>query len=230
MEVEESSFQFSLFVRVECQMRIKLLKKMYRQTNEAIKRGDVFQQRPCPFFHEMHRIFAGNEENDQSGLNSQSLNNDEENLPEDELDESEEQHEDEKISVEPTDEKFSQAIDRFIQYQKQSEARWYKYVEQQANLELQRRQEDRAYQFQLIQLLSNVIQTTCSNASSTFVQQMPASPSSSIENLPSVKVNRGEKRAAAASSPAENKRSKLPSNFYSLLAQIHNINDLQETD
>jgi hypothetical protein len=43
-------------------MRIKLLKKMYRQTNEAIKRGDVFQQRPCPFYNEMHRIFSGIED------------------------------------------------------------------------------------------------------------------------------------------------------------------------
>jgi hypothetical protein len=58
-------------------MRIKLLKKMYRQTNEAMKRGDLFQQRPCPFYDDMHRIFSGIDDFNASSLNShcQSLTN-----------------------------------------------------------------------------------------------------------------------------------------------------------
>ena len=86
---------------------------MYRQTNEAIKRGDVFQQRPCPFYQEMHRIFSGNDDTDQSALNSQSLDNDEE-----ENDETEEEH---PINSSDCEDKFARAIDRLVQYQQQSE-------------------------------------------------------------------------------------------------------------
>lgn len=102
-------------------MRIKLLKKMYRQTNEAIKRGDVFQQRPCPFYNEMDRIFSGNDDsNNPSGLsNSQSslLNEDE--------DEDIEPEDENQIFTDETSngDKFSQAIDRFIEYQKQNEVK-----------------------------------------------------------------------------------------------------------
>lgn len=102
-------------------MRIKLLKKMYRQTNEAIKRGDVFQQRPCPFYQEMHRIFSGNDDTDQSALNSQSLNNDEENLVDDENEEIDE--EPQPMNSSGTDDKLSQAIDRLIHFQQQSEVK-----------------------------------------------------------------------------------------------------------
>lgn len=98
---------------VECQMRIKLLKKMYRQTNEALKRGDVFQQRPCPFYNEMHRIFSGTDENNSSS-NSQLLNDDEEEAEEEEIN-------DENQEETSPDDRFSQAIDRLISYQQQNE-------------------------------------------------------------------------------------------------------------
>ncbi len=111
----------------ECQMRIKLLKKMYRQTNDAIKRGDVFQQRPCPFYNEMHRIFSGIEDPNGSSLlsNSQSLLNDDEGEMDEEIDDDDNELENEnKIPIEtPNDDKFAQAIDRFIQYQKQTEVK-----------------------------------------------------------------------------------------------------------
>jgi len=102
---------------LECQMRIKLLKKMYRQTNEAIKRGDIFQQRPCPFYNEMHRIFSGIDDPNGSSIlsNSQSL------LNEDEEDDDEIENENEIQLDDSTEDKFSQAIDRLIQYQKQNE-------------------------------------------------------------------------------------------------------------
>lgn len=107
-------------------MRIKLLKKMYRQTNEAIKRGDVFQQRPCPFYNEMHRIFSGVDDSNGSLSNSQSLLNTDED--DDDNDEVIEGGEDENNDIEniqqketSNDDKFSQAIDRFIQYQKENE-------------------------------------------------------------------------------------------------------------
>lgn len=95
---------------------------------------------------------------------------------------------------------------------------------------MQRRQEDRAYQLQLIQVLSNAIKPT---TPSTLFQQMFNNPLTSTENVVPLPIStektiRAEKRAA--SPPTENKRNKLPTNFYSLLAQIHNINDLQETD
>lgn len=97
---------------------------MYRQTKEAIKRGDVFQQRPCPFYHEMHRIFSGNDDTDQSALNSQSLNNDEENLGDDENEEiDEEQQQQQTMNSSGTDDKLSHVIDRFIQFQQQSEVK-----------------------------------------------------------------------------------------------------------
>ena len=117
-------------------MRIKLLKKMYRQTNEAIKRGDVFQQRPCPFYNEMDRIFSGNDDsNNPSGLSNSQLSL---------LNEEEEEEEDVDEDIEPGDEnqiftnetsnedKFGQAIDRLIEYQKQNEVKTdllsYKYL------------------------------------------------------------------------------------------------------
>ncbi len=100
-------------------MRIKLLKKMYRQTNEAIKRGDIFQQRPCPFYNEMHRIFSGIDDPNGSSIlsNSQSLLNEDEEDEDDEIENLEQENE----KDDSTEDKFSQAIDRFIQYQKQNE-------------------------------------------------------------------------------------------------------------
>jgi len=85
---------------------------MYRQTNEALKRGDVFQQRPCPFYNEMHRIFSGTDENNSSS-NSQLINDDEEEEGEEINDENQEE-------ISP-DDRFSQAIDRLISYQQQNE-------------------------------------------------------------------------------------------------------------
>jgi hypothetical protein len=112
---------------LECQMRIKLLKKMYRQTNEAIKRGDVFQQRPCPFYNEMHRIFSGIDDPNGSSLlsNSQSLlNDDEEEIDDnDELENFEQENENKILLENSNDDKFIQAIDRLIQYQKQNEVK-----------------------------------------------------------------------------------------------------------
>lgn len=110
-------------------MRIKLLKKMYRQTNEAVKRGDVFQQRPCPFYNEMHRIFSGVEESNGSSLlsNSQSLlNEDDEEDDEEENDGDEEKHleqeNENQVQLDnSTEDKLTQAINRLIQYQKQNE-------------------------------------------------------------------------------------------------------------
>jgi len=86
---------------------------MYRQTNEALKRGDVFQQRPCPFYNEMHRIFSGTDENNSSS-NSQLLNDDEEE------EEGEEINDENQEEISP-DDRFSQAIDRLISYQQQNE-------------------------------------------------------------------------------------------------------------
>jgi hypothetical protein len=104
-------------------MRIKLLKKMYRQTNDAIKRGDVFQQRPCPFYNEMHRIFSVSEDPNESSLlpNSQSLLNDDDD--DQEIDD--EFENENKISTTEfsNEDKFVQAIDRLIQYQKQNEVK-----------------------------------------------------------------------------------------------------------
>jgi hypothetical protein len=115
-------------------MRIKLLKKMYRQTNEAIKRGDVFQQRPCPFYNEMHRIFSGIEDPNGSSVlsNSQSLLNDDEGEDEEEDDNDEmnnpEQENENKIQLEnSTEDKLIHAIDRLIQYQKQNEVKSFYY-------------------------------------------------------------------------------------------------------
>ncbi|CAF1310660.1 unnamed protein product [Rotaria sordida] len=232
----------------QCQMRIKLLKKMYRQTNEAIKRGDIFQQRPCPFYNEMHRIFSGIEDLNGSSLlsNSQSLlidyakdDDDEEEEIDDTIDDEiknlEQENENHIHLEDSTKDKLIQAIDRLIQYQKQNEARWYKYLEQQANLELQRRQEDRAYQLQLIQLLTNVISTKTN--SSTFLQQLLMNNNNSqIEKiLPQHdnNSNRGEKRKSSLISSDDEKKPKIrqsiPSNFYSLLAQIHNINNMDDS-
>ena len=112
-------------------MRIKLLKKMYRQTNDAIKRGDVFQQRPCPFYHEMDRIFSGNEDlHNPSGLsNSQSslVNEEEEedNNDENDVDEEVAPEDENPIPTRKTshEDKFAQVIDRFIEYQKQTEVK-----------------------------------------------------------------------------------------------------------
>ncbi|CAF4905361.1 unnamed protein product [Rotaria sp. Silwood1] len=237
----------------QCQMRIKLLKKMYRQTNEAIKRGDVFQQRPCPFYNEMHRIFSGIEDLNGSSLlsNSQSVLTD--NVKDDDEEEEEEEEIDDDIDDEiknlqqenvnsiqlenSTKDKLIQAIDRLIQYQKQNETRWYKYLEQQANLELQRRQEDRAYQLQLIQLLTNVISTkTNSSPFHSVLQQLLMTNNSQIEKTLSQSdnnTNRGEKRKSSLMSSDDEKnpkiRQSLPSNFYSLLAQIHNINNMDDS-
>lgn len=124
-------FCFSKINILECQMRIKLLKKMYRQTNEAIKRGDVYQQRPCPFYNEMHRIFSGVEDPNGSSLlsNSQSLLNDEdeedigEEIDNDEMENIEQENEEKIPLVSSNDDKFIQAIDRLIQYQKQTEVK-----------------------------------------------------------------------------------------------------------
>ncbi len=111
------------------------------------------------------------------------------------------------------------------------QARWYKYLEQQANLELQRRQEDRAYQLQLIQLLTNVISTKTNPTS--FLQQLLGNNDSQIEKiLPTQQddnINRGEKRKCSSTDEKKAKlRQSLPSNFYSLLAQIHNINNMDD--
>ncbi|UJR26569.1 hypothetical protein I4U23_007890 [Adineta vaga] len=166
-----------------------------------------------------------------------SLLNDDENDNEGGEDEEEdmdnfEQENENEISS--PDDKITQAIHRLIEYQKQTEARWYKYLEQQANLELQRRQDDRAYQLQLIQLLTNVISTNLN--SSTFSQQpMVHNNDSLIEKvLPDQEehVNRGEKRKCSPKTSMNDKKAKLrqtlPSNFYSLLAQIHNINTVHD--
>jgi len=99
---------------LECQMRIKLLKKMYRQTNEAIKRGDIFQQRPCPFYNEMHRIFSGIDDPNGSSI----LSNSQDEEDDDEIENLEQENENKDDS---TEDKFSQAINRLIQYQKQNE-------------------------------------------------------------------------------------------------------------
>jgi hypothetical protein len=110
--------------------------------------------------------------------------------------------------------------------------RWYKYLEQQSNLELQRRQEDRAYQLQLIQLFTNVISTkTNSSSFLPVLQQLLGHNNSQVEQ--DDVVNRGEKRKCSPISSNDEKKAKLrqtlPSNFYSLLAQIHNINNMEDS-
>jgi hypothetical protein len=85
---------------------------MYRQTNEAIKRGDIFQQRPCPFYNEMHRIFSGIDDPNGSSILSNS---------QDEEDDDEIENENQIQLDDSTEDKFSQAINRLIQYQKQNE-------------------------------------------------------------------------------------------------------------
>ena len=238
-------------------MRVKLLKKMYRQANEALKRGDVFQQRPCPFYNEMHRIFSGTEASSLTS-NAQSLLTDEDD---DELDETADEerqiHSDneENLPVDAptsrkTDDKLAQAIDRLIQYQEQNEvglgrvrvsqkvhtslsfeARWYTYLEQQATLESQRRQEDRAYQLQLIQLLAKAVSSKA--PSSSLLQQLLGHSHSSTEKSllqqQDDSLSRAQKRKSSATSSNEENHRKarppLPPNFYSLLAQIHNIDN-----
>lgn len=107
-------------------MRIKLLKKMYRQTNEAVKRGDIFQQRPCPFYNEMHRIYSGTEDANGSSLlsNSQSLLK-EDDEDDDDIEEEMKNFEQENVNhIQPNDstkDKLTEAIDRLIQYQQQNE-------------------------------------------------------------------------------------------------------------
>ncbi|CAF0764364.1 unnamed protein product [Adineta ricciae] len=224
----------------QCQMRIKLLKKMYRQTNEATKRGEVFQQRPCPFYNEMHRIFSGSDDPNGPAVlsNSQSLLNDgddddQEEEENDDISDFEQENHNEIPSSTSTDDKITQAIYQLIEYQKQTEARWYKYLERQTSLELQRRQEDRAYQLQIVQLLTNVI--------STKIHSSPYQPSTMHNedcSTEKVQVNqedcetRGEKRKCSPGSSTIEKKAKLrqslPSNFYSLLAQIHNINSTND--
>lgn len=117
-------------------MRIKLLKKMYRQTKEAIKRGDVFQQRPCPFYNEMHRIFSGADDTNSGSFSShpQSFLNDDDDDVEGEEDiddqaneefKAMEQNNESHLSADPraTEDKLSEAIDRMIQYQEQNEVK-----------------------------------------------------------------------------------------------------------
>ena len=106
-------------------------------------------------------------------------------------------------------------------------------------MELQRRQEDRAYQLQLIQLLTNVISTKTSSSSLLPVLQqllVNSNTSSQIDKvLPEQDdhINRGEKRKCSPISSNDEKKTKLrqtlPSNFYSLLAQIHNINNMDDS-
>ena len=115
-------------------MRIKLLKKMYRQTNEAIKRGDVFQQRPCPFYNEMHRIYSGIEDplgssvlsNPSSLLKDDAADEEENHDDYDDDDENELKNLDQKNEnhvqlKDSSQDKLIQAIDRLIQYQEQTE-------------------------------------------------------------------------------------------------------------
>ena len=107
---------------------------MYRQTKEAIKRGDVFQQRPCPFYNEMHRIFSGADDTNPGSLSSHPqsfLNDDDDDVEgEEDIDEQAndefkamEQNNESHLSVHPraTEDKLSQAIDRMIRYQEQNE-------------------------------------------------------------------------------------------------------------
>jgi hypothetical protein len=111
------------------------------------------------------------------------------------------------------------------------QTRWYTYLEQQANLDLKRRQEDRAYQLQLLQILTSVISTKTSQSS------LPINQNCQIDKLIPKKqdeqLNRGEKRSCSPIPTNEEKKSKirqsLPPNFYSLLAQIHNINNTDQS-
>ncbi len=59
------------------------------------------------------------------------------------------------------------------------------------------------------------------------------SPTEKISSQQEDTINRGEKRQCSPISSNEKKKSKLrpslPSNFYSLLAQIHNINNTDDS-
>jgi hypothetical protein len=111
------------------------------------------------------------------------------------------------------------------------QARWYKYLEQQASVELQRRQEDRAYQLQLIQLLTNVISTKLSPPPASLTGTHDP-PMEKLMGQDDEHPNRGEKRKCSPKTSSEQKKIKLrqslPSSFYSLLAQIHNINSAND--
>jgi hypothetical protein len=81
--------------------------------------------------------------------------------------------------------------------------------------------------------LTNVISSKTNSSSSSFLpvlQQLLVNNNSPQQEDT---INRGEKRSCSPISSNEKKKSKskpsLPSNFYSLLAQIHNINNTDDS-
>ncbi|CAF0769987.1 unnamed protein product [Didymodactylos carnosus] len=203
----------------QCQMRIKLLKKLYRQAKETINRGDR-SQRPCPFYDEIDMILGHtsftddnmvnyeceqnyeNEDDDEQQVENNNYysiikENDSDDDPKMKKNYSEtkendntsgyepsfEQHEDEEdnksnhrlISSPPPPPlhmnnkskstlntiKFSScyndsltlAIEKLIDYKNKSESRWYQFLKDQSELEKKRREQDRQYQLQVLQLL-----------------------------------------------------------------------------
>lgn len=100
-------------------------------------------------------------------------------------------------------------------------------------MESQRRQEDRAYHLQLIQFLTNALasKTTPSSSSSSvlpMLQQFLMNTHSPMEQLSPQQEDRGEKRKSSPKMAKAKHRSST--NFYSLLAQIHNINNMDDTN
>jgi hypothetical protein len=84
-------------------------------------------------------------------------------------------------------------------------------------------------------LLTNVISTKANPSSSLLpvLQQLLANTNSPIDKISSQQedmINRGEKRKTSSSDEKKSKqRPSVSSNFYSLLAQIHNINNTDDS-
>ncbi len=84
-------------------------------------------------------------------------------------------------------------------------------------------------------MLTNVISTKANPSSSLLpvLQQLLANTNSPIDKISSQQedmINRGEKRKTSSSDEKKSKqRPSVSSNFYSLLAQIHNINNTDDS-
>jgi hypothetical protein len=98
---------------------------------------------------------------------------------------------------------------------------------------LQRRQDDRTYQLQLLQLLTSAISTRTLPSSVSPVERLPVvNQSPHIDKVPlqqqeNKTTTRAEKRKCSSKLSNEKKnklRQSLPTNFYSLMARIHDVN------
>ncbi|CAF1486856.1 unnamed protein product [Didymodactylos carnosus] len=213
----------------QCQMRIKLLKKLYRQAKETINRGDN-NQRTCPFYEEIDTILGNTSFTDDNTINNeyeQNHDNEDEqqqvennnycsNITEDDGDddvktktnfsetkENDNSHEDESLFEQEEEDNESNhqilpplplhmnnkpksttntnkssssyyndslalAIEKLIDYKNKSENRWYQFLKDQSELEKKRREQDRQYQLQILQIL---IRATTAQQTNQYQQQ-----------------------------------------------------------